>query len=58
MDDKTMGPVVKENFETTLSGVFACGNVVKVYDLVDNVTNDSVKTGKASAEYVKSFINN
>ena len=56
MDDKTLGPVVKENFETTLPGVFACGNVVKVYDLVDNVTNDSVKAGKASAEYVKAFI--
>jgi NADPH-dependent 2,4-dienoyl-CoA reductase/sulfur reductase-like enzyme len=58
MDNKTMGPSVKENFETSLPGVFACGNVVKVYDLVDNVTNDSVKAGKASAEYVKSFVNN
>lgn len=51
MDEKTRGPVNTGNFETSIPGIFACGNVLRVYDLVDNVTNDSCIAGKNAAEY-------
>ena len=53
MDSRTNGAVVFENMETSLSGVFACGNVVHVHDLVDYVTMESQRAGKAAAEYGK-----
>ncbi|MBO5036218.1 MAG: FAD-dependent oxidoreductase [Clostridia bacterium] len=53
IDPKTRGPVNNGNFSTSVPGVFACGNVLKVYDLVDNVTKDSVLAGKAAADYIK-----
>lgn len=49
----TGGPVVNESMETSVSGIFACGNVVHVHDLVDNVTMESFKAGKCAAKYVK-----
>ncbi|SHH33008.1 Thioredoxin reductase [Sporanaerobacter acetigenes DSM 13106] len=49
----TGGPVVNESMETSVSGIFACGNVVHVHDLVDNVTMESLKAGKYAAKYVK-----
>ena len=49
----TGGPVVNESMETSISGIFACGNVVHVHDLVDNVTMESLKAGKYAAKYVK-----
>ncbi len=52
LDKRTRGPVVYENMETSLPGVFACGNVVHVHDLVDNVTAESQRAGLAAAEYV------
>ena len=52
MDMRTNGAVVYENMETSLEGVFACGNVVHVHDLVDYVTQESARAGKAAAEYV------
>lgn len=52
MDQKTGGPCDFGNFMTSGDGIFACGNVHHVYDLVDNVTKDSVKTGKFVAEYL------
>ena len=51
MDARTSGAVVYENMETSLSGVFACGNVVHVHDLVDYVSAESERAGKAAAEY-------
>ncbi len=54
MDPRTNGAVVFENMETSLPGVFACGNVVHVHDLVDYVTMESQRAGRAAAEYVKS----
>ncbi|MBQ4628452.1 MAG: FAD-dependent oxidoreductase, partial [Clostridia bacterium] len=54
IDPKTRGPVNNGNFSTSVPGVFACGNVLKVYDLVDNVTKDSVLAGKAAADYIRS----
>ncbi len=53
MDPKTRGPVNKGDFMTSIDGIFASGNVLRVYDLADNVTKDSVKCGKAVACYLK-----
>ena len=53
MDAKTRGPVNKGNFMTSIDGIFACGNVLRVYDLADNVTKDSILCGRAAAEYLK-----
>lgn len=55
MDPKTSGPVVKENLETTVDGIFACGNVLHVHDLVDNVTKQSYIAGEKAAEYIKNL---
>ncbi|HZK28644.1 MAG TPA: FAD-dependent oxidoreductase, partial [Clostridia bacterium] len=52
IDPRTSGPVVFENNETSLEGVFACGNVLHVHDLVDYVTEESANAGKAAAAYV------
>ncbi|WMJ23776.1 FAD-dependent oxidoreductase [Paludicola sp. MB14-C6] len=54
IDPKTNGAVVYENCETSIDGVFACGNVLQVHDLVDFVTAESIKAGKAAAQYAKS----
>ena len=54
MDPRTNGAVVYENMETSISGIFACGNVVHVHDLVDFVSAESERAGKAAAEYVLS----
>ncbi|MBE6836227.1 MAG: FAD-binding protein [Ruminococcaceae bacterium] len=53
IDPKTNGVVVWENMETSVPGIFASGNVVHVHDLVDYVTGESQKAGRAAAEYVK-----
>ncbi|MCR5503615.1 MAG: FAD-dependent oxidoreductase [Lachnospiraceae bacterium] len=52
MDPVTQGPVVNERLETTAEGIFACGNVLHVHDLVDNVTKESVQAGRFAAEYI------
>jgi thioredoxin reductase len=48
----TGGPIVDENLETSLSGVFACGNALQVHDLVDFVSLEAEKAGKSAAKYV------
>lgn len=53
IDSRTNGAIVWENMETSASGIFACGNVVHVHDLVDFVTAESMRAGKAAAEYVQ-----
>ncbi len=53
MDPRTNGAVVYENMETSIPGIFACGNVVHVHDLVDYVTAESQRAGRAAAAYVK-----
>ena len=52
MDPHTKGAVVYENMETGIPGVFACGNVVHVHDLVDFVSGESDRAGAAAAAYV------
>ena len=51
IDPRTNGPVVYENMETSIPGVFACGNVLHVHDLVDFVTAEAARAGKAAAAY-------
>ena len=54
MDPRTNGAVVRENMETSIPGIFACGNVVHVHDLVDYVSAESERAGAAAADYVLS----
>jgi len=56
IDPVTSGPVVNEAMETSIEGVFACGNVVHVHDLVDFVTEESRRAGKNAAKYIKNEI--
>ena len=46
------GPVIDNNLETTIDGVFACGNVLQVHDLVDLVTAEAKRAGKYAVEYI------
>ncbi len=57
LDPRTKGPVVFENMETSAPGVFACGNVVHVHDLVDFVTAESQRAGAAAARYASGQTN-
>lgn len=52
MDDVTQGPVVNSSLETTARGIFACGNVLHVHDLVDHVSEEAVRAGTFAAEYI------
>lgn len=49
----TKGPVVNEQLETDVPGVFACGNVLHVHDLVDYVSEEAAAAGRHAAAYVK-----
>ena len=51
LDEKTGGPRVSERMETSVSGIFACGNVYRVYDLVDHVTTNAQLAGKSAAQF-------
>ena len=52
-DRRTNGLIVTESMETSVDGIFACGNVVHVHDLVDFVTQESKHTGTSAAKYIK-----
>ena len=56
LDKRTRGPKVNETMETSIPGIFACGNVAHVHDLVDYVTVESKKAGYYAAEFVKGNI--
>lgn len=49
----TGGPVVNESLETNIEGVFACGNVLHVHDLVDFVSEEAAKAGVTASRYVR-----
>ena len=51
MDPKTRGPLVDYNRQTTVKGIFACGNVVKVHELADFVSDEGEIAGHAAANY-------
>ncbi|MCL2775658.1 MAG: FAD-dependent oxidoreductase [Oscillospiraceae bacterium] len=53
LDSITSGAVVNEKMMTSLDGIFACGNVLHVHDLVDFVTGEGYRAGKSAAEYIK-----
>ena len=53
MSPVTNGPIVNESLETNVEGVFACGNVLHVHDLVDFVSEEAKTAGRNAAEYVK-----
>ena len=53
LDPRTRGAFVKDNLETSVPGIFACGNVLQVHDLVDNVSAEGEKAGKNAALYIK-----
>ena len=52
LSPKTKGAIVYQNRETKVEGIFACGNVLQVHDLVDFVSEESEIAGKSAAEYV------
>lgn len=52
IDYRTGGPIVNQDFETTISGVFACGNCLQVYDNVDFLSMDAKRAGKNAAMYI------
>ena len=52
LNPRTSGPEVYENMETTIPGVFACGNVLHVHDLVDYVTKEAQRAGQSAADYL------
>ena len=53
LNPTTNGPVVNEKLETNISGVFACGNVLHVHELVDHVSKEALEAGENAAEYIK-----
>ena len=56
LDSRTNGAVVDGKMMTSVPGIFACGNVLHVHDLVDFVTAEAQKAGKAAAEYLSGKI--
>ncbi len=56
IDSRTQGPIVNEIMETSVPGIFACGNVVHVHDLVDFVTQESERAGKGIARYLQGYV--
>ncbi len=56
MTPATSGPEVNESLETSMEGVFACGNVLHVHDLVDYVTEEAMVAGKNAAKYIQNII--
>lgn len=51
LDPRTRGAAVDQSLQTGVPGIFACGNVLHVHDLADNVTAESARAGAAAAAY-------
>lgn len=56
IDFRTNGALVYEDMQTCYEGIFACGNVLHVHDLVDFVSAESAKAGRFAAEYIKNGV--
>ena len=57
LDQKTKGAIVDDHYMSSLEGIFACGNALHVHDLVDYVSQEARKCGKACADYVLGKVN-
>ena len=55
MNPVTKGPMVNESLETNVEGVFACGNVLHVHDLVDFVSEEAENAGRNAVKYVRAM---
>lgn len=53
LSEVTGGPVVNESLQTNVEGIFACGNVLHVHDLVDYVTEESLEAGRNAVKFIK-----
>jgi NADPH-dependent 2,4-dienoyl-CoA reductase/sulfur reductase-like enzyme len=53
---RTKGPIVDESYQTNVKGIFACGNVLHVHDLVDWVSLEGAKAGKSAARFLSDEI--
>jgi len=53
LDNKTKGPIVDETYQTNIEGIFVCGNVLHVHDLVDFVTEESRRAAKSVSRYLR-----
>ena len=52
LDPRTKGAIIDDHYMTSIDGIFACGNSLHVHDLVDYVSQEGRKAGKAAADYV------
>ncbi|WP_010299236.1 NAD(P)/FAD-dependent oxidoreductase [Clostridium senegalense] len=53
LDERTKGPVVDENLQTNVEGIYAAGNVLHVHDLVDFVSNEGEKLAESASKYIR-----
>ncbi|HOK62972.1 MAG TPA: FAD-dependent oxidoreductase [Soehngenia sp.] len=58
LDPRTKGPFVDSNMQTEIPGIFSCGNVLHVHDIVDFVTRESRIAGKNAARFARGELNN
>jgi NADPH-dependent 2,4-dienoyl-CoA reductase/sulfur reductase-like enzyme len=58
LDERICGPIVDEYLQTSVEGIFAAGNVLQVWDLVDNATLDGERAGMNAARFVAGELNN
>lgn len=56
IDPMTNGPAVDDAYMTQIPGIFACGNVLRVYDLVDHVSDEAERAGVGAADFVKGLL--
>lgn len=57
LNPRTKGPIVNESYCTSIEGIFACGNVLHVHDLVDFVSQEAKNAGRMAAKYIKGKLN-
>ncbi|GAA0116104.1 NAD(P)/FAD-dependent oxidoreductase [Clostridium senegalense] len=53
LDERTKGPIVDENLQTNVEGIYAAGNVLHVHDLVDFVSNEGEKLAESASKYIR-----
>ncbi len=58
LDSSTGGPIVDSDYQTSINGIFACGNAVHVHDLVDDVSEEGKSAGEAAAAFLKNSLQN